>query len=201
MELCIVMEYADGGDLSAKVEKHKASRRNMDEGAIWAYLIQLLDGLHAIHSKKIVHRGRCVWPLSLAACRQALEAWVGFRGEKDNCPCILVSLPCSRTDIKTANCFLTSTGHLKIGDMNVSKLMKAGFLKTQIGTPYYMSPEIFRNKPYDTKSDMWSLGCVLYELCALRVPFRGNDIDELSRKVQVRFYHNLESSAWASNWV
>ena len=63
--------------------------------------------------------------------------------------------------------------------------MKAGFLKTQIGTPYYMSPEIFRNKPYDTKSDMWSLGCVLYELCALRVPFRANDIDELSRKVQV----------------
>ena len=57
MELCIVMEYADGGDLSQKVEKHKAMRRNVDENTVWAYLLQLLDGLHAIHSKKIVHRG------------------------------------------------------------------------------------------------------------------------------------------------
>jgi NIMA (never in mitosis gene a)-related kinase len=80
---------------------------------------------------------------------------------------------------------MTSSGNLKIGDLNVSKLMKGGLLKTQIGTPYYMSPEIWRNKPYDQKSDMWSVGCVVYELCAQRPPFQGKDIDELSRHVQV----------------
>lgn len=88
-------------------------------------------------------------------------------------------------DIKTANCFLTADGHLKVGDLNVSKLMKAGMVKTQIGTPYYMSPEIWKNKPYDYKSDMWSIGCVLYELAAQHPPFRGTDIEDLSRKVQV----------------
>ena len=81
---------------------------------------------------------------------------------------------------------MTSSGNLKIGDLNVSKLMKGGMLKTQIGTPYYMSPEIWRNKPYDQKSDMWSVGCVIYELCAQRPPFKGTDIEDLSRHVQVR---------------
>jgi NIMA (never in mitosis gene a)-related kinase len=81
---------------------------------------------------------------------------------------------------------MTSSGNLKIGDLNVSKLMKGGLLKTQIGTPYYMSPEIWRNRPYDQKSDMWSVGCVIYELCAQRPPFQGKDIEDLSRHVQAR---------------
>ena len=45
-------------------------------------------------------------------------------------------------------------GKIKIGDLNVSKLMARGLANTQIGTPYYMSPEIWRNRPYDEKSDM-----------------------------------------------
>ncbi len=59
MELCVVMEFADGGDLSAKVEKQKATRKNMPEELVWAYLLQLLDGLSAIHAKRIIHRGGC----------------------------------------------------------------------------------------------------------------------------------------------
>lgn len=99
-------------------------------------------------------------------------------------------------DIKCANCFMTKSGNLKIGDLNVSKLMKGGLVKTQIGTPYYMSPEIWRNKPYDQKSDMWSVGCVLYELCAQRPPFKGVDIEDLSRHVQVRIGAAVERCVW-----
>jgi NIMA (never in mitosis gene a)-related kinase len=69
-------------------------------------------------------------------------------------------------DIKCANLFLTSTGVLKLGDLNVSKVNKMGLLHTQTGTPYYASPEVWQDKPYDAKSDLWSVGCVLYELCA-----------------------------------
>ena len=106
-------------------------------------------------------------------------------------PHAVISLPLQRcahcnVDIKTANCFLTADGHLKVGDLNVSKLVKHGLVKTQIGTPYYMSPEIWKNRPYDYKSDIWSIGCVLYELCALHPPFRAADIDGLSRAVQAR---------------
>lgn len=46
--------------------------------------------------------------------------------------------------------------------------------QTQIGTPYYMSPEIWSRKPYNYGTDIWSLGCLTYELCALRPPFLGN---------------------------
>eukprot|EP00826_Nyctotherus_ovalis_P049100 TRINITY_DN586_c0_g1_i12.p1 TRINITY_DN586_c0_g1~~TRINITY_DN586_c0_g1_i12.p1 ORF type:complete len:233 (-),score=25.30 TRINITY_DN586_c0_g1_i12:525-1223(-) len=95
-------------------------------------------------------------------------------------------------DIKCANIFL-SKGQIKIGDLNISKVVKSGLLSTQVGTPCYTSPEIWNNKPYSYKSDMWSLGCVLYELCALRPPFLANSMRELSRKIIAGVYHKIPS--------
>lgn len=51
------------------------------------------------------------------------------------------------------------------------------------GTPYYLSPEIWRNRPYNQQSDIWSLGVILYELIALRLPFEASTPDQLARKV------------------
>lgn len=85
-------------------------------------------------------------------------------------------------DIKCANLFLTKEGVLKLGDLNVSKVAK-GMLQTQTGTPYYASPEVWQDKPYDLKSDIWSVGCVLYEMCALQPPFQGKDMQALFRKI------------------
>ena len=56
-------------------------------------------------------------------------------------------------------------------------------LKTQTGTPYYASPEVWQDKPYDLKSDIWSVGCVLYETCALVPPFTAKDMQGLFRKI------------------
>ena len=87
-------------------------------------------------------------------------------------------------DLKVANTFLAEDGSIKIGDMNVSKrLSKKGQLQTQIGTPYYMSPEIWNNRPYDWSSDMWALGCMIYELASLRPPFTGDSFPALKRAV------------------
>ena len=69
-------------------------------------------------------------------------------------------------DIKCANLFLNKDGGLKLGDLNVSKVAKTAMLKTQTGTPYYASPEVWSDKPYNNKSDIWSVGCVLFEMCA-----------------------------------
>lgn len=74
-------------------------------------------------------------------------------------------------DIKCANVFLTKEGTVKLGDLNVSKIAKEANLKTQTGTPYYASPEVWSDKPYDHRSDIWSLGCVTYELITLNPPF------------------------------
>lgn len=67
--------------------------------------------------------------------------------------------------------------------MNVSKVAKKGLLYTQTGTPYYASPEVWRDQPYDHKSDIWSLGCVLYESVTLKPPFRAEDMQGLYKKV------------------
>ena len=56
-------------------------------------------------------------------------------------------------------------------------------LYTQTGTPYYASPEVWRDLPYDSKSDIWSLGCVFYEVMALVPPFRAKDMNGLYKKV------------------
>lgn len=77
--------------------------------------------------------------------------------------------------------------------MNVSKTLNKGNLKTQIGTPYYMSPEIWQNRPYDSSSDMWSLGCLIYELCALQPPFTGDSFPALKRAVINGRYSSLPS--------
>lgn len=89
---------------------------------------------------------------------------------------------------------MTSDGGIKLGDFNVSKLVKNdGLVKTQIGTPYYMSPEIWKNRSYDSKCDIWSLGCILYEMASLRPPFVGNSMEELGRKIQCGIYPRIPS--------
>lgn len=62
-------------------------------------------------------------------------------------------------------------------------MAKQGLVSTQTGTPYYASPEIWRDKPYDSRSDIWSLGCVLYEMVTLKPPFTAKDMKSLYMKV------------------
>ena len=82
-------------------------------------------------------------------------------------------------DLKAANVFMCSSSYLKLGDFGVSKVLKSSeaLARTQVGTPYYVSPEVWRNKPYNSKCDMWSLGCLLYELCTYRPPFEAESME------------------------
>lgn len=64
-------------------------------------------------------------------------------------------------DLKAANIFLTAK-RVKLGDLNVAKETVNGLLFTQTGTPFYASPEVWQDKPYDSKSDIWSLGVLLF---------------------------------------
>lgn len=88
-------------------------------------------------------------------------------------------------DLKPQNLFLTANGIVKLGDFGVAKILEGtgALAHTQIGTPFYLSPEICENKPYDAKSDMWSLGCVLYECLALRPPFTAKDMRGMVRAI------------------
>ncbi|PNW87779.1 hypothetical protein CHLRE_01g001800v5 [Chlamydomonas reinhardtii] len=88
-------------------------------------------------------------------------------------------------DIKTQNVFMSSGGLLKLGDFGVSKVLNSTFqlATTAVGTPYYLSPEICQNRKYNQKSDIWSLGCVLYELATLKHAFEAPNMRALIQKI------------------
>ena len=133
--LCIVMEYADGGDLFQKIVVHQKKKTLFDEADVWLIFLSVVKGLRALHALNIMHR-----------------------------------------DLKSANVFLFAHGEAKLGDLNVSKVVEKGLAYTQTGTPYYASPEVWRDEPYGPKSDIWSLGCVVYEMVSLKPPFRAEDM-------------------------
>ena len=148
--LCLVMEYADKGDLYQKISQFKKIGCLIEEIDIWRIFIQMTKGLKALHDLKILHR-----------------------------------------DLKSANIFLFSDGSAKIGDLNVSKVVYKGLGYTQTGTPYYASPEVWKDQSYDSKSDIWSLGCVTFEIMALRPPFRAENMEKLYKKVILGQYGKL----------
>lgn len=94
-------------------------------------------------------------------------------------------------DLKCANVFCTTDNIYKLGDLNVSKVAKQGFARTQTGTPYYTSPEVWMNKSYNSKCDIWSLGCVVYEMASLHPPFKASNIKELCSKIQRGIYQRI----------
>ena len=88
-------------------------------------------------------------------------------------------------DIKTQNIFLTGNNTIKIGDFGISKVLETTCqnANTVVGTPYYMAPEACQSEPYTSKSDVWALGCILYELCTLKKPFEADNLLGLVFKI------------------
>ena len=88
-------------------------------------------------------------------------------------------------DLKSGNIFLMKSGLVKLGDFGISKGFEKTMekAKTMVGTPYYLSPEILENKPYDSKTDIWSLGVLLYEMMTFKMPFNANSLPMLSMKI------------------
>lgn len=95
-------------------------------------------------------------------------------------------------DIKSANIFFVE-GIAKLGDLNVSKVVENEMCSTQTGTPYYTSPQIWKGSKYNRKCDIWSTGCLLYEMCTLKPPFKAKDFPSLYRKVIVGNYEPISS--------
>lgn len=93
------------------------------------------------------------------------------------------------------NIFLTFNDSIRIGDLGVAKQLEPNksHAHAQVGTPYYMSPEILQDIPYNEKSDVWSLGCVLYQLATFKRPFEAPNGMSLAFKIQKAQYVPLSN--------
>eukprot|EP00747_Dinoflagellata_sp_TGD_P144121 gnl/TRDRNA2_/TRDRNA2_176460_c3_seq29.p1 gnl/TRDRNA2_/TRDRNA2_176460_c3~~gnl/TRDRNA2_/TRDRNA2_176460_c3_seq29.p1 ORF type:complete len:287 (+),score=76.73 gnl/TRDRNA2_/TRDRNA2_176460_c3_seq29:92-952(+) len=91
-------------------------------------------------------------------------------------------------DLKPGNFFLSSSGNLKMGDFGIAKVLDCtvACARTQIGTPYYLSPEVCQEKPYTWPSDIWAMGCIFIEIFGGPLPYGGvNTLAELTRAMLV----------------
>jgi len=105
-----------------------------------------------------------------------IQALIGLRA--------LHALKIIHRDLKPSNLYLSPDRQsLKIGDMNVSTLPQQAPANLIIGTPPYVAPEIWRQQPYTTNSDVFSLACLIYEYATLLLPFNGKNIDELKNQI------------------
>ncbi|KAI8992906.1 kinase-like domain-containing protein [Trametes punicea] len=150
--LYILMEFCGGGDLSSIIKHAQRHNRPIPEDTVWNYFMQILLALNHCHHPNGNH-GRTSSAGTEADAKER-RAQILHR------------------DLKPDNVFLDENNIVKLGDFGLSKaLHQASFANTYVGTPYYMSPELMQEKAYDSKSDIWSLGCLIYELCALKPPF------------------------------
>ncbi|CAK4703630.1 unnamed protein product [Aphanomyces euteiches] len=141
----LIMEYADGGDLSAfTAQSQPKCEQPLHDCEIMRIFIQICLALAYLHSKNILHR-----------------------------------------DIKPQNVFLNGQGIVKLGDFGIAKALShtLDVAQTQIGTPLYLSPEICQGDDYNAKSDMWGLGCILYELITLKSPFYAKSMPLIVTKI------------------
>lgn len=99
-------------------------------------------------------------------------------------------------DLKPANIFLDHKYNVKLGDFGLARILSENsrFAHSNVGTPYYMSPQQISDQAYDEKSDIWSLGCILYECCMLMPPFQAKTLVGLASKIESGQYLPVSKS-------
>lgn len=188
-ELYLYMEYCGGGDLSKEILKLRETNQYADEEYVWSVFSQLVAALYRCHygvdapevGRNAMGPNGPLKPLGLKGKNQVMILHRDLKPENSKLQeCHLV-----RSLILIVAVFLGADNSVKLGDFGLSKLMQShDFASTYVGTPFYMSPEICAAERYTLHSDIWSLGCVMYELCARTQPFNAKTHFHLIQKIK-----------------
>lgn len=166
-ELYLYMEYCGGGDLGFVIKELKRKNEYAKEEFVWRIFTQLVTALY-----------RCHYGVDPP------EPGSDFSRQKDYRPQTKGRMILHR-DLKPENIFLGEDQSVKLGDFGLSKIMQShDFASTYVGTPFYMSPEICSAEKYTHYSDIWSLGCIMYELCTREPPFNANSHLQLVQRIR-----------------
>ncbi|KAI9844736.1 MAG: G2-specific serine/threonine protein kinase [Thelocarpon superellum] len=171
-DLHLYMEYCGNGDLGRVIKNLKAKNQFAEEEFVWSIFTQLVTALYRCHyGIDPPEVGRNVMGVGLDAKRKI----VGGKAQ------VMIL----HRDLKPENVFLGEDNSVKLGDFGLSKIMQShDFASTYVGTPFYMSPEICAAERYTLHSDIWSLGCIMYELCAREPPFNAKTHFHLVQKIK-----------------
>lgn len=177
--LHIYMEYCDGGDLSQIIKKYRENNEYIPETLIWQIFTQTLLALY-----------RCHYGIDIQPVNLLFKSTPELKPPTTSNSSVVI-----HRDIKPENIFFLSDQYtVKLGDFGLAKSLGPDtFTQTYVGTPYYMPPEVIAEDSYDQNCDIWSLGCVMYELCALTPPFTAKTQKQLQEKILSGLYNELPS--------
>ncbi|CAJ2504294.1 Uu.00g116880.m01.CDS01 [Anthostomella pinea] len=169
-DLHLYMEYCGNGDLGRMIRNLTRDNKYAEEHFVWEVFSQLVTALYRCHYGKAPPEvGQNVLGTGVPPKSKPTPG----------------SMTILHRDLKPENVFLGENNSVKLGDFGLSKMIQShDFASTYVGTPFYMSPEICAAERYTLKSDIWSLGCVMYELCAREPPFNAKSHFQLVQKIK-----------------
>ena len=133
------MEFCRAGDLHSRIIDASDGGKPLNQQLIIKWFKQICSAVKYLHTRNILHR-------SCHHCSCCSHGWLLNR------------------DLKSANVFLTSKGQVRVGDLGLARKTKRTAKLTKCGTDVYMAPEMIAGAPYGKKADVWSLGCILFEM-------------------------------------
>ncbi|KLJ10663.1 G2-specific protein kinase nimA [Blastomyces silverae] len=179
-DLYLYMEYCGGGDLGMVIKNLKATGKYAEEEFVWRIFSQLVTALY-----------RCHYGVDPPEAGSNVlgpppnNKPSGLKGKQ-------AQLMILHRDLKPENIFLGADQSVKLGDFGLSKQMRShDFASTYVGTPFYMSPEICAAEKYTLHSDIWAVGCIMYELCQKEPPFNARTHIQLIQKIREGKYAPL----------
>ncbi|KXH28006.1 hypothetical protein CSAL01_02767 [Colletotrichum salicis] len=170
-DLHLYMEYCGNGDLGRVIRDLAVKGQRAQESFVWSIFSQLVTALY-----------RCHYGIDPPEVGSNVLGLFSTASKPKTPPGTMTIL---HRDLKPENVFLGEDNSVKLGDFGLSKMIQShDFASTYVGTPFYMSPEICAAEKYTLKSDIWSLGCIIYELCTREPPFNAKSHFQLVQKIK-----------------